>query len=59
MMNNHIGYIPAAMAKKLTPRMDSGEQIEVVHAKVICGEVDKRKIYGVRITLETQKERVV
>lgn len=51
----HVGYIPRALAERLAARMDSGQTAEVLAVRILRGEKDGRVTYGVRVDVEMKE----
>ena len=52
-----VGYVPKALADKLSVHMDAGEEIRVTGVRIIRGEKKGSVTFGVRIDVELQAEK--
>lgn len=55
----HVGYIPKALAARLALRIDAGEALPVVQARIIRGGDPDRITYGARIHIEMPVKEAV
>ena len=56
---HHVGYIPKALAAHLAARMDAGEALPVVRARVIRSGDAKKVTFGARIHIEMPVKEAV
>lgn len=54
---HQVGYVPKALADKLSIHMDAGEEIRVTGVRIIKGEKKRSVTFGARLDVEMQEKK--